>query len=652
MIIRRYFILSLSALMLAGCAGDEVVNNSSSTDERLPLRLEATLSGDRPVTRAVGSEFETGDVLYSYVRHVYSTTDLASATSYELASQASLVEFEKGSDAMVVVNTSTNSTSDLTPGKALYWDDFSNASVSTDNLRQDNHGLQSYYGYCYNGGTPTVALNTTTTPTGVLVWTTTADQSAKDAMKHNDLLWSPAQTPVVYDHGSSKESDHGTITVPYTHAMSMFTIVVEAKDGYKDGDLKNTIVTLKGVSEVGTFDAPKGEVTASGSIDVTMCPDGNTNETTRTYQAVTVPHTKLEKDKVLATITDAGGNNYEIIITEKMLEAANWGNGLTSGETKSGVNYLLNVKLNKQAISVSATLADWIPVTATGEGEIQFSADIKDKGNNDTNLKKNDSFSLWRAKKVGDTAPAESDFGTKATIYSYDGESFSVSSTSDPIYWPNKDDSYFFRALAYQTSEHTLLEVTSTVAKQGTDLLWATTPAHETYEAGAAIAPRTGTVPLSFEHAMSKVIITLATKADNEDPAYVNLNKATIKLTNLSTSGIIALIDGEINAADAVASAFDDGKSGDIKMMIPQKLDNAKLVINLHDGATDATSTTYSLSLKDCIDDKTKVKIGEWLRGNQYSYTITITKEEVKFRAMIQKWTENYGSGEAKLDWD
>ena len=71
MIIRRYFILSLSALMLAGCAGDEVVNNGSSTDERLPLRLEATLSGNRPVTRAEGSKFETGDVLYSYVQHVY-----------------------------------------------------------------------------------------------------------------------------------------------------------------------------------------------------------------------------------------------------------------------------------------------------------------------------------------------------------------------------------------------------------------------------------------------------------------------------------------------------------------------------------------------------------------------------------------------------
>ncbi len=646
MIIRRYFILSLSALMLAGCAGDEVVNNGSSTDKRLPLRLEATLSGNRPVTRAEGSKFETGDVLYSYVQHVYKNgEDYTQVTGI----QASLVAFTNPTADAV-----DGKTYNLTPGTALYWDNFSKSSADGANdLYTVGHGLRSYYGYCYNG--TEITSGALIKDTGVLTWSTTANQSTAAALKKNDLLWSQTQKPVTYNHARDA---HGTITVPYTHAMSKFTIVVEAKDGFKDGDLKNTIVTLNGVSEVGTFDAPKGEVTASGSIDVTMCPDGNTNETTRTYQAVTVPHTKLVTGNVLATITDAGGNNYEIKVTDKMLGTSNpvadknWSEGLDEGKTQSGYNYRLTVTINKQKVSVSATLADWIPVTATGEGEIQFSADIKDKGYNDTSLNKDDSFTLWRAKKDGDKKLVDADFGSIAAIYSYDGESFSVSSTSDPIYWPNKDDSYFFRALAYQTSEHTLLEVTSTEAKQGIDLLWATTPAHETYEAGAAIAPRTGTVPLSFEHAMSKIIITLATKEDPNDPAYVNLSKATYELTNLSTSGTIALTDGKINAADAVASAFDDGNSGDIKMMIPQKLDNAKLVINLHDGATDATSTTYSLSLKDCIDDKTKVKIGEWLRGNQYSYTITITKEEVKFRAMIQKWTENYGSGEAKLDWD
>ena len=637
MIIRRYFILSLSALMLAGCAGDEVVNNSSSTDERLPLRLEATLSGNRPVTRAVGSEFETGDVLYSYVQHVYNDGEnYTQVTGIE----ASLVEFKNPT-----VDEVDGNTYNLTPGTALYWDDFSKSSDDgASDLRKDNHGLRSYYGYCFNGiEKNSVAL---TESTGVLTWSVSTNQSA-GGIKTSDLLWSNTQAPVEYKHAVL---ERGKLTVPYTHAMSKFTVVVVAGDGFKAEDLDGATITLHDMNIIGSFTAPSAEVSATETKNVTMYGKKRADDANqRIFEAIVVPTTSLAENKHLATITMAG-NTYKVNISAGMLTS--WADGIKNEASKSGVNYQLTVELKKQTINVSATLADWIPVTATGEGEIQFSADIKDKGNNDTNLKKNDSFSLWRAKKVGDTTPAEADFGTKATIYSYDGESFSVSSTSDPIYWPNKDDSYFFRALAYQTSEHTLLEVTSTEAKQGTDLLWATTPLHETYEAGAAIAPRTGTVPLSFEHAMSKVIITLATKADNEDPAYVNLSKATIKLTNLSTSGIIALIDGEINAADAVASAFDDGKSGDIKMMIPQKLDNAKLVINLHDGATDATSTTYSLSLKDCIDDKSKVKIGEWLRGNQYSYTITITKEDVKFRAMVQDWTENKGSGNATLDWD
>ena len=643
MIIRRYFILSLSALMLAGCAGDEVVNNSSSTDERLPLRLEATLSSNRPVTRAEGSKFETGDVLYSYVRHVYSTTDLASATSYELASQASLVQFEKGSDAMVVVNTSTNSTSNLTPGKALYWDDFSNASVSTENLRQDNHGLQSYYGYCYNGGTPTEALNTTTTPTGVLVWTTIADQSAKDAMKHNDLLWSPAQTPVVYDHGSSKESAHGTITVPYTHAMSKFTIVVEAKDGFKDGDLKNTIVTLKDVSKDGEFNAPEGKVavTSSETVNVTMCPDGNKAATTRTYQAVTVPHTKLVAGSTLATITDAGGNNYEIKVTEKMLEAGNWGKGLTSGETQSGVNYQLKVTLKKQTISVSATLANWNTVEATGNGEIQFSADVTDCGIAGDTFNKDDAFSLWRTTDFDN-------FGDKATTCTYNNGVFE---NNPEIFWPDKSSSFYFRALAIKDG-NTLVAKDDYAVKQNVDLLWATTTKHGDYEAGDAISPRTGDVPLTFKHALSNVIVTLETA--NGDAA-VNLKNAKVTLANLNTEGTINIADAVITSntpSDNAFTGFVDNEKHQVStLMVPQDVDgkDMKLIVTIDDGTTNGT--TYSLLLKNCKDEKGNY-ITKWEGGNKYVYTIHLEKEEMKFRAVIEEWKPTTGSGNATLDWD
>ena len=57
MIIRRYFILSLSALMLAGCAGNDI--SDTPDEERLPLRFETTLSNRLPVTRAVDDKIDS-----------------------------------------------------------------------------------------------------------------------------------------------------------------------------------------------------------------------------------------------------------------------------------------------------------------------------------------------------------------------------------------------------------------------------------------------------------------------------------------------------------------------------------------------------------------------------------------------------------------
>ena len=635
MIIRRYFILSLSALMLAGCAGDEEVNNSSSTDKRLPLRLEATLSGNRPVTRAEGSKFETGDVLYSYVQHVYKDGE-----DYKKAPdiQASLVEFKNPT-----VDEVDGNTYNLTPGTALYWDDFSKSSEDgASDLRKDNHGLRSYYGYCYNG--TEITSGALIKDTGVLTWSTTANQSTAAALKKNDLLWSQTQKPVTYNHARDA---HGTITVPYTHAMSKFTIFVEAKDGFKDGDLKNTIVILNDVSKDGEFNAPEGIVTASGTTNVTMCPDGNTGATTRTYQAVTVPHTKLVTGNVLATITDAGGNNYEIKVTDKMLGTSNpvadknWSEGLDEGKTQSGYNYQLTVTINKQKVSVVATLTDWTPVTATGEGKIQFSADVTDCGITGDTFNNNDAFTLWRTTNFDN-------FGEKATTCTYKGGVFE---NNPEIFWPDNTSSFYFRALAVKDG-NTLVKKEDYTVEKDVDLLWATTTKHGDYEAGAAIAPRTGDVPLTFKHALSNVIVTLETTTDD---AAVTLAGAKVTLANLNTQGTIKIADGEITpktlSKDAFTGVVDDKNHQVSVLMVPQDVnkDNMKLVVTIDDGTT--TGTTYSLLLRDCKDEKGNY-ITKWESGNKYTYTIHLEKEAMKFRAMIEEWKSTTGSGEAKLDWD
>lgn len=642
MTIKKYILLSISTLMLAGCTSEDISNTPA--DERLPLKLEATLSSGCSVTRAVGNLFENDDKLLSYVRHVRPKD----GGGYESV-QASLVTFTKGKADMTDVDgeDAVKQTSDLTPGEALYWDDFSESASEDTDLRTKDHGLQSYYGYCYNGGNPSTALVETT---GVLGWTIASDQSSAEALKNNDLLWSPSQKAVKYDHAKDA---HGTLKVPFTHAMSKFTIVLVAGDGFKAGDLKETTVTLKDVKEKGTFTAPTGEISVTDDkTDVKMYSDDTDAATasTRTYEAMTVPQTALAEGNVLAVIDNAHGNSYEIKITDKILGTSNpvaanyWKDGLDEGKTKTGYNYKLTVTLNKQAVNVVATLADWTDLSADGTGEIQFTADVKDSGiSNATSLANGDSFSLWMAKE----GESYSDDATTTSVYNGTDKKFN---NTPLIYWPNGSDNYYFRALAVKsaTEGKTMDAVTGKSAAQGTDLLWGTTSEHKgngtiDYAEGAAVNPRTGDVPLVFKHAMSNVVINLET---TKDDSKVDLTDATVTLTYLYTDGTISIATGDIaHGENLTKTALDKSASFDNLIMIPQTISNdAKLIVTLSD------KTTYSLQLNQCKNGEDA--ISEWVRGNKYTYTITLQKEAMKFRALVEAWKKESGSGNATLDWD
>ncbi len=616
MIIRRYFILSLSALMFAGCAGDEVVNNGSSTDERLPLRLEATLSGNRPVTRAEGSKFEAGDVLYSYVQHVYNDgVNYTQVTGIE----ASLVEFKNPT-----VDEVDGNTYNLTPGTALYWDDFSKSSDDgASDLRKDNHGLRSYYGYCFNGiDIKNVAL---TESTGVLTWSASTNQSAA-GIKNSDLLWSKTQDPVEYKHAVL---ERGKLTVPYTHAMSKFTVVVVAGDGFKAEDLDGATITLHDMNIKGSFTAPTADVSATKTENVTMFgneKDGNL----RIFEAIVVPTTSLAENKHLATITMAG-NTYKVNISAGMLTS--WADGIKNEASKSGVNYKLTVELKKQKVTVSATLANWTTVTATGNGEIQFNPDVTKVGGNDNSLIDGDSFALWMAEDGAS-------FGSNATTKAVFSKSEDKFTNEDAIYWPDGTTKFKFRALAEQTSAHTLQAVTTTSIVKDTnsklpDLLWGTS-------GDDAIAPRTGDVPLTFKHAMSNVSVTLETTTGD---ASVTLAGASVTLANLNTEGTINIADAVITSNKPSDNAFtgvvDSEKHQVSTLMIPQEFSaDARLIVTLAD------QTTYSLKLSSIT------AIPKWEGGNKYIYTIYLEKEVMKFSATIEKWVEKTGSGKADLDWD
>ena len=163
----------------------------------------------------------------------------------------------------------------------------------------------------------------------------------------------------------------------------------------------------------------------------------------RAYEAVAVPTTSLAVDKLHATIKNVDGNDYKVLLTDDILTS--WADGIVNKVSQSGYNYKLTITLNKQTISVVATLADWTDVSATGTGEINFDADVTniDKENSAA-LKKGDSFALWMTTGLAS-------IGTVATTATYDGSKFV---NTPAIYWPNGSTNYYFRALAKKTTEH------------------------------------------------------------------------------------------------------------------------------------------------------------------------------------------------------
>ena len=638
-------------IALLSCSNDveetsSYLNGTGKTPIETAALLDVTTA---PLTRAANKDFAENDQLLAYLRHVTwngGTADIRTSVSVDQA--PCLVTFTKGTEACtdylggditpIGLSTSlrlssqnTKQTSNLTP--TLYWDDFSN---ETNDVRLGNHYLQSYYGYCYNGGTPTVNL---VESTGVLGWAVPYDQTTDGALQQADLLWSAEQTPIKYDHA---EGNRGKLVLPYTHAMSMVTVVVTAADGFSNGALNNTWLELQGMNRTCKTTAPTygisdvGQGTDNSGL-VKMKPT-STEGMTRTYQAIVVPQTALAVGTSFLKINGAEDNNYEVMVTQDMLNG--WISGLSEGKMQSGYNYQLNVTIKKVGIDVSATITDWNTVEATGTGEIKFQNDVTTTGSIADELKVG-GMDIYKS--------TSQSFGEKSTTLSWDGTT-STWTYSPTIYWAGQGDASYFRALSPAAS--------TTAMAQGNDVLWgfACDADADISKVGTQnevkITPRTGDVSLRFRHAMSKITVQLVSSGE----AAVVLTDALISITNLANAGTLDLVKGTIQAGEKQSEPIDGFCSAshpvanktklDNYCVIPQSIGNdAILTVKLADG------TTYSLPLNTCKDSSGQ-SIAAWEQGRHYVYTITLTKGSISFRALIKEWEVSNGEGDAELDWD
>lgn len=636
-------------IALLSCSNDveeksSYLNGTGKTPIETAALLDVTTA---PQTRAANKDFDNGDKLLAYLRHVTWNGGAADRISVSVDKAPKLISFEvtgactnySGEDitpiglttSLGLSSENTKQTSNLTP--TLYWDDFSN---ETNDLRLSDHYLQGYYGYCYNGGTPAESLNEST---GVLGWAVPYDQTIDGALQQADLLWSAEQTPIHYNH----ESDNrGKLVLPYTHAMSMVTVVVTAAEGFSDAALTNTWLELQGMNRTCKTTAPTYEISDVGQGTdspglVKMALTLNEGMTC-TYRAIVVPQTVLTSGNSFLKINGAEDNNYEVKVTQNMLDG--WASGLSKGKMQSGYNYQLNVTINKVGIDVSATITNWNTVEATGTGEIKFQNDVTTTGSIADELKVG-GMDIYKS--------TSQSFGEKSTTLSWDGTT-STWTYSPIIYWAGQGDASYFRALSPAVS--------TTAMEQGKDVLWgfACDADADTSKVGTQnevkITPRTGDVPLRFRHAMSKITVQLVSSGE----AAVVLTDALISITNLANTGTLDLVTGEIQEGEKQSEPIDgfcsashpvaDKTSLDNYCVIPQSIGNdAVLTVKLADG------TTYSLPLNTCKDSSGQ-SIATWEQGRHYVYTITLTKGSISFRALIKEWEVSNGEGDAELDWD
>lgn len=642
--------LLMAAGVLVSCNNDTetgmaYLNGSTKT----PIAVQTNLSA-APLTRAFDKTFEMNDKIFAYIEAGKMKDDNfdASASIFKWANFFTLGETidNGGTPEGTGLITNTNS---LSP--TLYWDDFSSTEYD---LREDGRGIRLKYGYCFNGGEDNATNNTSdeAKENGTLTWTVLSDQSVSggSAMKQSDLLYAKTQDMITYGHNPDSR---GTLTLPYTHAMSKITVNVTTGEGYDTGkaNFASSVLTLKNMQIKADVDAPAATVRAvspAGTDDIKAFSKSKENSTA-IYQAIIGPTTFTAGD-ILAVLTKVGTsdtdfNDYNLpltsgilsawsaedkmVVTEEVIEVGEAQakpttraaiDGGMKYQTKPGIHYILNVTVDKQTIKLRATITDWESVEAEGCAQINFNPDVTSKGTIPAELKAK-GFDVYKSS-------TDTEFTTKSSATFADGK-WNYAPT---LYWAGQSDDSYFRALSPAGASATQLS-------QGVDFLWGTS-------GDAAIAPRTGDVELTFKHLMSKLCIILETSSDEANK--VDLTNAKIKITNLATTADYSIASGSISSvSDVVATMLNDKASGFTETVIPQTIpDDAKIIITLADG------TTYSRQLNTCVLSNTETTIGEWTPGKTYTYTIHLEKEIQTFSAHIKDWESANGNGNATLEWD
>lgn len=556
-------------------------------------------------------------------------------------------------------------------GVGIYWDDYGTADPANSANRAAGINV---YAACIDG--KEASSIGTISNWESLSWTLPADMAT---WKDKDLLFSNNNS----DEGKTNSTNINKANVgrykfdtqnagtacnlEFHHAMSKITINLKAGKGFPvEGGVAKFAsapsVTLSSVKLSGTVNLKTLVATATGdattaTLTKTLTP---TSGYTATYEGLVFPSSSFSAatDKV-ATI-NCDGNIYNIY-AEKLMAAMDAAESSTTDHAfHSGKNYVLNIIVDKTEIKVTATVVNWVDVTAdTIEPKIEVTTTLGDKGAEGSGFT---SFDFYMSDDNGTTY---SKYGGTATGTKADGTTAWTFST--PIYWPSHDTHYHMRGV-YPTST-TVTNGTISVSNSvfnasaapsnmmiGAPELAANTmcnnPEHTAVDMSVkGICAREATINLNFRYMMSQVEVRLTTPGTGSD--NVQLANAVVEVLKGNTAGIIDIhnrtMTTNMNADYTIAHA--DGEDANYRhaAIVPQDLTNSSgdLQFRITITNSDSTKDYYYATIKDVLVSEaggTATSITSWEPGKHYIYTLDMRKTQIKVTATIKDWVTATGS--------
>lgn len=592
----------------------------------------------------------------------------------------------------------------------LYWDDYGTADPNNkgDVTKGRDIGL-TIYGVAIDGQATAPVVNNWS----ALEWNLSNDQSETGVWGKEDLLISNNISETgdgtykfdnyIYDLTNTPKMSSNLLE--FTHAMSKITVNLIAGDGFPSTGVGATAKRFVSEPEAvltsnlyGTTSKTEWTYT-KGSVNVitgaVSSPDVLTPITMKTTSTASTEFTVVKEALVVpgSTFADAvssvypqvlsilaDGNRY-YVSSEKMRQAISSaqlaGKHGTDFVTESGKNYIFKVTINKTGIDVTATIKDWVNITADPETPIINFSDCYGQTGDGFNK----GFTFYRSPNSEYSFISGLTEGNRATV-NYADSKYSM---TPQLYWPDHSTHYYFRGVwpCVNTPDgpaETRVKADGIVVANGSytpnkypsDLMIGMprkddgTPdehcksSHNVDGICATDATdgvshdKEGLIHLNFQYAMSQVIVKLETTT-GDDKVTIDSN-TKVDILNIFNSGDIKLSDGSSVFDDKtpethtmtndnnIANPESNNYANYRSTIIPQNLTNTtgdlKFRITVQEGTSkDVYETPLGIKKIEVSENGgSKQLIDEWKPGKVYIYTLTLKKTEINVTATIKDW--------------